>query len=822
MNSHHRMQWILLAALMIDGSAAQSQTIDPAKAIVDANGAMVWYDLKLVGLEGQAFADVKAPFDRLPAQAEGVVRADVWNLSRQSAGLCARFVTDAPEIHAKWTLTSANLAMPHMPATGVSGLDLYMRSPKDGTWRWLGAGRPSGKENTASIGSGYAAGKHEFMVYLPLYNGVSAVSIGIGKGKSLEKAPAYPAGQEKPVVFYGTSITQGGCASRPGMVHTAILGRRLGVPVVNLGFSGNGRMETEVGRFMAQIDASVYVIDCLPNMDAAQVASRTEPLVKQLRAAHPHTPIVLVEDRSYSNAALVESNRQRNESSRAALWSAYRKLVDTGASGLHYLPGDRLLAADGDGTVDNSHPTDLGFSQHADAFEAVLRPLLPKAMAAKDRKPVEAYTNSLSYKPGDTIQFHIASQGPKAQMEVFRVAGTRESVWKGEPFAAPFPAVPAIASSHGCDWPVATTVKVPNTWKSGYYIAKIDTTLADGKPASGEAWFVVRSARPGSGNRILLQLSTNTYNAYTNWGGYSLYAYNGRDKVQGQRVSFNRPITSQFMQWEQPFVAWAEKSGYSIDYAVNSDLEQIPDLLKGYKLVLSVGHDEYWSAGMRNAIEQYTANGGNVAFLSGNTCCWQVRPEENGRALVCFKQAHTLDPFFDKGEHRLLSSLWSHHLAARPENTMTGVGFLWGGYRKSHGQFMTEPAEFTVHRPEHWLFEGTDLKRGGTFGAKDTVVGYECDGCELTWKDGVPTPSFKDGTPTTMQVLATCPARWHPNDCEFYDRWEKGRTGNAVFGIHQRGGTVVTTGTTDWAHGLRGNDPAVTRITRNLLDKLSR
>jgi hypothetical protein len=238
------MQWILLAALMIDGSAAQSQTIDPAKAIVDANGAMVWYDLKLVGLEGQAFADVKAPFDRLPAQAEGVVRADVWNLSRQSAGLCARFVTDAPEIHAKWTLTSANLAMPHMPATGVSGLDLYMRSPKDGTWRWLGAGRPSGKENTASIGSGYAAGKHEFMVYLPLYNGVSAVSIGIGKGKSLEKAPAYPAGRDKPVVFYGTSITQGGCASRPGMVHTAILGRRLGVPVVNLGFSGNGRMET--------------------------------------------------------------------------------------------------------------------------------------------------------------------------------------------------------------------------------------------------------------------------------------------------------------------------------------------------------------------------------------------------------------------------------------------------------------------------------------------------------------------------------------------------------------------------------------------------
>jgi hypothetical protein len=134
---------------------------------------------------------------------------------------------------------------------------------------------------------------------------------------------------------------------------------------------------------------------------------------------------------------------------------------------------------------------------------------------------------------------------------------------------------------------------------------------------------------------------------------------------------------------------------------------------------------------------------------------------------------------------------------------------------------MDGPGAFTVHRPDHWLFEGTGLKRGDAFGGKDTVVGYECDGCELTWSDGLPVPTYRDGTPKTFQVLATCPARWHPDDCEWYEKWEKGRTGNAVLGQYTRGGTVVTTGTTDWSHGLRGNDPAVVRITRNVLDRLS-
>ena len=271
-----------------------------------------------------------------------------------------------------------------------------------------------------------------------------------------------------------------------------------------------------------------------------------------------------------------------------------------------------------------------------------------------------------------------------------------------------------------------------------------------------------------------------------------------------------------------PFVKWAETNGYVIDYAVNSDLEFHPEILKDYKLVLSVGHDEYWSAPMRDNLEKYIADGGNVAFFSGNTCCWQVRSEDHGRALTCWKQWYNVDPLFRKGDHKLLSTTWSHHLVERPENQLTGVGFLWGGYHRSHGQFMDGPASYIVHRPEHWLFEGTELKRDDRFGGKDTIVGYECDGCEMTWKDGLPFPTNSDGTPKSFTILGSCPAQWAPGDCLWYDRFPADRVGAAVLGIYTQGGTVVTTGSTDWAHGLRGDDPAVVRITRNILDRLSK
>lgn len=458
---------------------------------------------------------------------------------------------------------------------------------------------------------------------------------------------------------------------------------------------------------------------------------------------------------------------------------------------------------------------------------AALAGTLPHTALARQPKKitVEGYADQLSYAPGDEVKLHLSASGKsEPALTVVRVGVKPEVVWTGPAVKVEPQPVPKDASSHGCKWPAAASFKVGEKWPSGYYLARLHAAPND-STTLGSVFFVVRPKEPGKSTKILLQLATNTYNAYTNWGGYSLYAYNGRHKVQGRRVSFDRPISSQFPQWEEPFARWAESNGYALDYCVNSDLEFRPELLKHYKLVLSVGHDEYWSAPMRDNLEAYIGGGGNVAFFSGNTCCWQVRSEEKGRALACWKQSFGDDPQYRTGDYRTLSTLWSHYLVNRPENALTGVGFLWGGYHRSHGQFMDGSGAYTAHRPDHWLFAGTNLKRGDNFGARlpgYKVVGYECDGCELVWKDGLPFPTHADGTPKGFEVLATAPARWHPDDCEWYEKWEKGRLGHAVIGTYTRGGTVVTVGSTDWSFGLRGNDDAVTRITKNVLDRLGK
>lgn len=452
---------------------------------------------------------------------------------------------------------------------------------------------------------------------------------------------------------------------------------------------------------------------------------------------------------------------------------------------------------------------------------------------ANDAAPelfIDGYAGEVSIPQGGEMTLHVSTSQRRFSIEIARLGAKREVVWNGTSDAGAEHPIPEDASSNGCRWPVALRVPIPATWRSGYYHVTLRAEDRGGKyvrrnrrSCESSCYFIVRAAEPGRTSKILLQFSTHTYNAYNNWGGFSLYAYNGRGGNQGHRVSYHRPPESLFPNWEQAFVEWAESNGYTFEYAANGDLESHPEILAAYKLVLSVGHDEYWSAPMRDHLEKYIGGGGNVAFFSGNTCCWQVRAEDNGSALTCWKQNAHQDPVFvARGSQATLSSLWSHHLVQRPENQLTGVGFLWGGYHKSHGQLMDAPGAFNVHRPSHWIFEGTNLKAGDAFGAKDTIVGYECDGCELEWKDGLPTPTHRDGTPQDFQVLATAPAQWHPDDCEWYERWEKGRKGNAVLGTYTRGGTVFTCGSTDWSHGLRGSDPVVVSITRNILDRLGK
>lgn len=335
-----------------------------------------WYDVRMPGIEGQGWTDTCHPFDRLPARAQSVVRDPVWQLSHHAAGLAVRFRTDATAISAQWDLRQAALAMDHMPATGVSGLDLYAWD--DGAWQWTGVGRTvasRGVNQVAQLAEGLKPGVRTYRLYLPLYNGVDRVSLGLPPGSTL--LADRPSG--RPLCFYGTSITQGGCASRPGMAYPAILGRWLDCATINLGFSGNGSMDLELAPLLAELDPSAYVLDALPNMSAAQVTERVERFVGVLRAAHPSTPVVLVENIVYQRARMQLPGTGGHVSKNEALRAAWQRMQAAGVPHLHYVPGEALLGDDGEATVDGVHPTDLGFLRMARTLLPVLRPLVGPA-----------------------------------------------------------------------------------------------------------------------------------------------------------------------------------------------------------------------------------------------------------------------------------------------------------------------------------------------------------------------------------------------------------------------------------------------------------
>jgi hypothetical protein len=357
-----------------DKPVQEISKLDPAMAgNRKAASELVWHDVTEWGVEGRILPDAPRErwFDRFPVSAKATVTPNVWNLSRDSAGMMVRFRTDATELHLHYRLSKDRLAMAHMPATGVSGIDLYARD-QDGQWKWVQVTRPDKQEMKVEMVKGLAPGLREYAAYLPLYNGVEFLKIGVGGKVVFERLPP----RDQPLVFYGTSITHGACASRPGMVHTAILGRRLDMPVVNLGFSGNGRMDTAVGEYLAQLDAAVYVIDCLPNMQPADVTAKCVPLVKLLKAARPQTPVVLVEDRRFTNDWITPLKRQFHTENHAALRAAYEELLGEGIRGLFYIPGDHLYGDDTEGATDASHANDLGFMRQADIFEPVLREAL--------------------------------------------------------------------------------------------------------------------------------------------------------------------------------------------------------------------------------------------------------------------------------------------------------------------------------------------------------------------------------------------------------------------------------------------------------------
>lgn len=366
------MQQLSRRSFLALGAAATAARTLPAVTPARWRGdGLAWQDVEAWPIEGRAFTDRKAPYDRLPVRAEAVVRKQVWDLSRDSAGMMLRFATNSPSLSVRYALTRSRLEMAHMPATGASGCDLYGHDGKG--WRWIEVTRPGKQQVEAKLFEGAGRTPRRFQLYLPLYNGVEKLELGIEEGAELTPLPPR---EGKPILCYGTSIMHGACSSRPGMAWPSIVGRALDRQMLNFGFSGNGRMEAEVAQFLVELDPAVFLIDCLPNMSPQQVAERAGPLLRQIREKHADTPILMVEDRTFANAWFHGKRASDHEERRKALRDAVAKAQADGVRGVHLLGGADLLGDDGDGTTDGSHPNDLGMTRQAAKVTEALRALL--------------------------------------------------------------------------------------------------------------------------------------------------------------------------------------------------------------------------------------------------------------------------------------------------------------------------------------------------------------------------------------------------------------------------------------------------------------
>lgn len=494
------------------------------------------------------------------------------------------------------------------------------------------------------------------------------------------------------------------------------------------------------------------------------------------------------------------------------------------------------------------------------------------------REVVTGYCWPQSVAPGGQVGLHLSSAGGRpVRVEVARASGRREVVRRFEAVAAEAHETPANASTHGCGWPVALTLDVELDWRSGFYEVLLEIEVGE-KVRRDRAFFVVR---PPAGTRIVLALATNTWHAYNDFGGANLYTgatqvalqrpmapgYLHKPPGKGRRVTGTGEPDPQnaahvgyltlnhlspwagsagWPDWEDPFLQWAEAAGIEVGVCANADLEQHPEVLDGAALYLSVGHDEYWSAGIRDTVEDFVAAGGNAAFFSGNTSLWQVRLEgDEGEVMVGYKNRFKQDPLYGTDRQTEVTTLWSDVLLERPENHLTGVSFTRGGYHRIGRNVTRGLGGYTVHRPDHWVFQGTGLGYGDVLGADATVVGYECDGCVFTYRDGLPYPTGEDGTPAGFEILGTCPTRHfthdtaprppapdEPSELQYLaarvlgtrdpEAVERIRHGHAVLGAftNEAGGTVVTSGSTDWAHGLAACDPLIEQITRTILTRL--
>jgi hypothetical protein len=318
-------------------------------------------------VNGLAWFEENAPdLYRLPKRLKEVVRGPVWSLAQSTSGAQIRFKSDCSLLAIRYENLSLS-GMKNMHVFGQSGVDLYTDALYIGT-----AIHGQATEVEHVFFKQASPEEREHVLYLPLYNGLRVKAIGVNSSATIKKAT--PFAVSEPVVFYGTSITQGGCASRAGMSYQAILCRTLKLGHINLGFSGNGKGEKEVANAVAEIDASCFVLDFMANnKNWESLEAVYEPFVRAVREKHPTTPIILVTRIYTARESALLGKHAFVEAKRDVIRRTYKKLVAAGDKKLSLVEGYSLLGPnDADGLVDGSHPNDLGFQLMAHRLAPII------------------------------------------------------------------------------------------------------------------------------------------------------------------------------------------------------------------------------------------------------------------------------------------------------------------------------------------------------------------------------------------------------------------------------------------------------------------
>lgn len=328
----------------------------------------------------KGFDNTAYDFSRLPAFMQDSVRDQLWWLAGCSTGIGIRFATDSKTIGARYNLRY-DFFMQHMAMTGIKGTDLY-RLGEDGKWHYVNTSRPQKDSIQTKIFVENMDGKmHEYLIYLPLYDGINWFEIGVDSTAQLLQPQVDSPRSKKKIVCYGTSVMQGGCASRTGMTQTTIIQRDLNVEVVNLGFSGEGKMDYCMARLMAQMDDVIcYVIDPVPNCTKDMCDTLTYNFVKILRDAHPDIPIVMVEGLTYPYAKYDSYFEEYLPAKNAEFKKNYERLKRENPRNLYYMTTDGMTGEGEEGTVDGVHLTDYGFAAYSKKLETILKKILKKEL----------------------------------------------------------------------------------------------------------------------------------------------------------------------------------------------------------------------------------------------------------------------------------------------------------------------------------------------------------------------------------------------------------------------------------------------------------